>query len=492
MKTGILSLGKQTIIYGLGDALYKAVAFLLLPVYLKCLSPSEYGTLESLMVTRGLAVTLVAMGLSNAVFRFYYRSRDENERKTILSTIFFISLVAQLILPFLFLWKNELISKLVLKSPEFGFFFAIVAVNVFLISFRGIPLSLFRAQNRALAYTTLNLAVSLITLGMNIFFVAYMQKGVLGVLLGNICGGIVGLIIVFPAIVREIRFTFDRLFVRKILIYAVPLGLAVLPATIIFMADRYFILRLASMHDLGIYALAYKMGIILKVFVIMPFMLAWGPFVFSKEREDNAKYIYSTITKYFVMISLIFVVFISIMQIDIIKLLTKNPDYYGATKIVPLICYAIFFYGFSNVVRGVGIRITGKTYYTTAIMIIGMCVNLVMNYILIKSFGVVGAAYALLITFIIVFILSYIVSNRLYIINYELVKIFTLIIVSIIPIVISQVLDTLEQQYGIFIRMFLVMLLPVCMYYLGLSKDERDKAILKLFVLRKKFIVATS
>ena len=127
MKTEILSLGKQTIIYGLGDALYKAVAFFLLPVYLKYLSPAQYGTVESLMVTRELVVTLIAMGLPNAVFRFYYRAEDENERKQVVSTIFFLSFIFQISAPLLFWWKNEFISNLILKQPEFGFLISILA-----------------------------------------------------------------------------------------------------------------------------------------------------------------------------------------------------------------------------------------------------------------------------------------------------------------------------------------------------------------------------
>lgn len=490
MKTGILSLGKQTIIYGLGDALYKAVAFFLLPVYLKYLSPSEYGTIESLMVTRGLVITLVAMALPSAVFRFYYRAKDENERKQVVSTIFFLSVILQISAPLLFWWKNERISNLLLKQPELGFLISILALNIFLAGFRGIPLSLLRAKKKALTYTAVNLTVSIVTLLMNIYFVAYLQKGVLGVLLGNLCGGMIGLLVLSPYLLREIRLTFNRHLIGKILTYSVPLALALLPLTVIFMADRYFILRFASMHDLGIYALAYKLGMILKAFLVMPFMLAWGPFVFSKEREENAKDIYSTSTKYFVMTVLSFVVFISIMQIDIIKLLTKNTDYYAATKIVPIICYAIFFYGFSSVVRGVGIRITGKTYYTTAIMIIGMCVNFVMNYILIKSFGFLGAAYSLLITFITVFTLSYIASSRVYFIDYELMKIFTLIIVSVVVVIISQISHTLNLQYDFFIRIFLLTLFPVSMYYWALTKDEREMAISKLVIWRRKFCKA--
>lgn len=481
MKTGILSLGKDTIIYGLGDALYKAVAFFLLPVYLKYLSPVEYGTIESLMVTRGLVVTFVFMGLPNAVFRFYYRTKDEQERKSIVSTIFFISLGLQIVIAGLFFLKSDWLSTMVLSSPEFAFFFAILAANVFLISFRGIPFAIFRAKKRAIAYSITNLTVGIVTLLMNILFVAYLEKGVLGVLYGNLCGALVGFIIVIPALFKDVNFSFNIHFVRRILSFSVPLGLAVIPVTIIFMADRYFIIRLTSLHDLGIYALAYKFGSILKAFVIMPFMLAWGPFVFSKESEDNAKDIYAEATRYFVIITLSFVVLISILQIDIVKILTKSSEYQVATKVIPVICYSFFFYGLSKIVAGVGIRISGKTYYTTGIMLTGMCVNIAGNYILINSFGFFGAAYSLLSTFIVVFFLSYISSVRLYRVNYEVANIFKIVSFSAIIVAFSQVLSSHAFNYGFVIRISLVFFYFFCIYYMELSTYERTRIRLLFF-----------
>lgn len=487
MKTGILSLGKDTIIYGLGDALYKAVVFFLLPVYLKYLSPAEYGTIESLMVTRGLMVTLVSMGLPNAVFRFYYRAKDEQERKSIVSTIFFISLGLQIIIPSLFFLKSQWISNMVLKSPEFTFFFAILAANILLISFRGIPFAIFRAKNRAIAYSITNLTVGIVTLLMNILFVAYLEKGVFGVLYGNLCGGLVGLIMIIPALFKNVNFSFNIHFVRQILFFSIPLGLAGIPLTIIFLADRYFIVHFANLSELGIYALAYKFGNILKVFVIIPFMLSWGPFVFSKEQEIDAKETYCTATKYFVMIALSFVVFISIIQIDLIRILTKNTGFYEASGIVPVLCYGFFFYGFASVVRGVGVRLTGKTYYTTSIMVVGMGLNLALNYILIKNFVIMGAACSLLITFFAIFIISYLCSQKLYPVNHNMGKLFTLIIISVIAIILSQYTISPQAFPGVLIRIFILVAYCSFIFFYGLSKSERSQFGPLVCVLARRF-----
>lgn len=453
--THLKDLAKQSLIYGLGDTLYRAVAFFLLPLYLKHLSPGEYGTVESLLVTRGLVVTLIAMGFPNAIFRFYYRTKDEGARKSIVSTIFFISIFFQIGGALLLLWRNEFISSLIFKSPDFAFLISILSVNIFLTTFRQIPLFLYRAQNRALAYSAVTFTVAIVTLLTNVWFVAYQGKGVLGVILGNLCGGATGLIMVLPTLLREIDLSFDTSGIKDILSYAVPLGLALLPLNIIFIADRYFIVRLASLHELGIYALASKFATILNVFLFMPFTLAWGPFVFSNEREENAEAIYSTATNYFVRVSLWVLVLISVIHVDVIKLLTKNIEFYAATKVVPILCYANFFYGLSFVLT-VGIKLTGKTYYTTGIMTLGMCMNLTMNLLLIPLFGVIGAACSLLATFLVVCALSYRYSIKLYWVDYELGKIATFLVASIAVVILSQVLNAVELRYSFVARMSLI------------------------------------
>ncbi len=470
---GILSLGKETIVYGLGDAFYKAVAFFLIPVYLKYLSPDQYGTIESLMVTHGLAVTLVSMGLPNAVFRFYYRAKDIHEQRKIVSTIFFLNLILQISIPAIFWWKREFFATLILNTPGYGFYIAIISVTIFLTSFRNIPLYLLRAKHKPGLFTAVNLAVSIATLLLNLYFVVILKKGVAGVLLANMCGGAFGLVIIIPLLIKDIGMVFDISLIKKILKFSVPVGFSILPLTLIFMADRYFISHFQNLHSLGIYALGYKIGSILKTFIIMPFALAWTPFVFSKEKDEDAKEIFSRITTYYIMFGLICVTGISLLGVDIIKLLSKNNEYWKAYRVLPAICYSFFLYGLSQVIR-IGCLITGKTIYITITMCIGLFCNLLLNYFLISPFGYTGSAYALLITFITINILSYIFSSRLYYIQYDFIKILKIAIFSILVIGMGMWSAVLSNIPGIILRLSLICIF-VAYIFSNISIIEKQK-----------------
>src|SRR6185295_18223155 len=91
------SVGKQFAIYGLGDLLNKAIAFLLLPVYTHYLRPQEYGVLEMLELTMYIVSLFLVLGIPYSIVRFYHEQADEERKKLVVSS----GLLASLILSFL-------------------------------------------------------------------------------------------------------------------------------------------------------------------------------------------------------------------------------------------------------------------------------------------------------------------------------------------------------------------------------------------------------
>jgi O-antigen/teichoic acid export membrane protein len=72
--------------------------FLMLPVYTRTLSPSEYGTVELLGVIISIAQIIFGLEIGQALVRFYPDSPDEDSRRQIFSTSLNLVLVGQAIL----------------------------------------------------------------------------------------------------------------------------------------------------------------------------------------------------------------------------------------------------------------------------------------------------------------------------------------------------------------------------------------------------------
>ena len=67
---GSPSLGKQSLVYGLGSVVSRFASLLLLPVYAAYLNPGDYGRVENLTALVAVAATISQLGMVNALFRF--------------------------------------------------------------------------------------------------------------------------------------------------------------------------------------------------------------------------------------------------------------------------------------------------------------------------------------------------------------------------------------------------------------------------------------
>ena len=69
IREPIKQLGKSTAVYGLGNVLNKVAAVLLIPIYTHYLTLSDVGILALLEMVEILMLTVVPLGMNNALWR---------------------------------------------------------------------------------------------------------------------------------------------------------------------------------------------------------------------------------------------------------------------------------------------------------------------------------------------------------------------------------------------------------------------------------------
>ena len=74
-------------VYGIGDAATSVVSLLLLPVYTRFLSPSDYGVLAMLTTIEAVAKIAFRWGVDTAFMRLFYDCEDTSARQRLASTI---------------------------------------------------------------------------------------------------------------------------------------------------------------------------------------------------------------------------------------------------------------------------------------------------------------------------------------------------------------------------------------------------------------------
>jgi O-antigen/teichoic acid export membrane protein len=168
--------------------------------------------------------------------------------------------------------------------------------------------------------------------------------------------------------------------------------------------------------------------------VVGMFDYAWRPFFLTHAKDSDAPRMFSKVFTYFVAL-LMFVFITGTMFIDDLVRIRLfggyfiGSEYWGGLKIVPVILLAYVFTGaYVNFV--VGVYLEKKTKYLPYATGAGAAANIIANYLLIPKFGIMGAAIATLISYVVMAAGIYFPSQKFYHVEYEWGRILRLCLAS--------------------------------------------------------------
>lgn len=424
----ILRLSKHSAIYGLGVVASQLVGFFLLPLYTRYLTPSDYGILAILSATTSVLSIIFAMGLGSALFMSYFNYDDRKDRKKVVGTALVFLTVISLFFSLLLVALSGRFSLLFFGSARYTFYFQVIFLTIFFDTAIIVPMAVFRAREESKKYAVISLFRLLIGIGLNIFFIVALRKGVLGILESGLITAFLIYCSLVPNLIKSTKLRFSISDLKAMLSFGLPLVPANLASWILTLADRYFLQFFSTPNELGLYSTGYKFGLVIQGLIVGPFSLAWGPFLWVTAKQENAKKVYSSTLTYFILIGMFAALGLSVLSKEALILMT-TPAFYAAYKVVPLIALSYILYG-SYFILEVGIDLEKKTGYLPFIVGIGAIVNLGLNYLLIPSYGMMGAAVATVGSYFMLPIGSYFVSRKYYPVEYEWGRISKIFIAS--------------------------------------------------------------
>lgn len=468
-------LAKHSLIYGLGNALNSLLSFLLLPIYTRYLTPTDYGVKELVGLSTDIIGMLLATAIASAVNRFYFDYDDERNRNEVVSTaILAVGGVLIVALGVLSL-GTRVLAKYILDSPDLGHFFVISFVSLWFQSLSGIGFNYIRVQQKSLLFVSISISKLILAIALNIFFIVHMRMGVLGILLSTLITSVVSCMALNIPICWKIglRFSWEKL--RRMLRFGLPLVPSQMGAFIVHLSDRFFIKGYCSVADAGLYSLGYRFGTLPSNFISVPFNQIWEPRRLELHKQEGAEQLFGKIFTYFLFLMVFTGLGVSVLTKDVLKLIA-NENFWSAHRIVPIIVLAnIIFtmhYHFN-----MGIIISKKTKYLAYINGTNGILNLLLNIFLIKYYGIYGAAVATLISFIYKVSLTYHFSNRFYRVYFEWERIGKIALVAIAIYAVSLLHDAESLWVDLPYKTSLVLSFPLVL--LGLhfyNPEEKQKA----------------
>ena len=468
----------QTIIYGLGDAVIKAISFFLIPLYTRLLTKDQVGDIALLNYVELILVLVLSFGLNSAVLKVFHDYKSGNEAQKVFSTAAtFCGSVAFLVLLILF-FNLDHFSCLIFRSTEQSLYLKYVLGAAFFNVFRLLALSFYRTYEKPVLYSVLNLIHFLTLVGLNILHVFVLDQAILGVVKSSFYTSILLFTIVFFTIFRRTGFSFRSEIFLKLMRFGFPLVPGTIANWVLTISDRYLLNWFSTASEVGLYDIAYKFGMIINMILVMPFRTAWLPFVFSIQKREEANKIYSGALTYFLLIAVFLFLLISSFAREI-TIIVSTSEYLPGVKAVPFIALAYVFFGLYYIVD-IGILLKVKTIYYTIITGIGALVNIGLNILFMPKFGMMAAAVNTLIAYILLFVLMYWISGKFYTIKYEKNRILKIIFIGTILFVFSNIISVDSMVFSIAIKILLLIFYPVLLYFFNFFRPTELAGYRKL------------
>jgi O-antigen/teichoic acid export membrane protein len=410
-------------------------------------------------VTAATAVLSIVlqMGISSAFFRFYFDSKDPEHRLVVVRTSFWFTMgmsTLGLVLGLVF-------ATSVGHALGLGHDPSLVragAVGLWAQTNYQQLTALFRVEERSVAYAIASLANVLITIAAMVVFVAVLNWGAVGLVVGNFIGTLIVYFVLLAYRREQLGLQFDRPLLRKMQSFGLPLVPSALALWVINFVDRRFVIHYNGLAEAGIYSTAIKVASVV-TFVVIAFRTAWPAFAYSIEDDGEARRTYAFVLTYL----LTFASWLSLALGALAPWLVEalNSSYHRADKGVALLSFAFAVYA-GYTVLAIGSGRARRTQLNWLVTGVGAAVNVALNFWLIPRYGMVGAAISTAASYVVLFIGMTIYAQSVYPVPYQWRRIVTAVGAAVALNVAAR-----AGHLGIAPSILLVLVYPLVLFPLG-------------------------
>lgn len=427
MRKSLGILFKDTVIYGLCSAVNKSVWLIMVPVLARIFSPAEYGAMDVNIIFYTIVSTVLVLGLDSSLVRFYYREDGTEERIRLVSTIMlFEVLVLAAACAVLSMFSSD-VSRLIFKSHEYD---AVITLSILVVPFfvlYNFFLQLLRCRFERLKFLVLSLGATVVQVALTLYLAVFKKTGVMGVLEAILYTQVIFSIIGFLTTRKSYSLSASFRLLKQTLGFGIPSLGRSFSQTIVYFADRFFLVTIVPLHMVGIYSMGARIASVINM-IVMGFLLAWSPFALSIHKQNDAKKIYSKVLTYYLLACSTIIIAIHLGSKELLGLIA--PSYAGAEGVIGLLSFSYMLVGAYSIVC-IGVTITGNSFHIAWPSILGSVINIIGYMVLIPLIGITGAAWSSLIANLAALVFLFFINQRYYPIDYEVSKVVKLAFVCV-------------------------------------------------------------
>jgi len=428
LRNILKNIGKHSAVYAVGWMAGSLVSLIMLPIYTRYLTTSDYGVLSLLDKTMGILRILLMVGITSAVAKFYHSTEKADERKQVVSAAFWLVLASTVLWLIACFPLSAPLSRLILGNATYTSFIQVAVAIVAIESLLGVYLASLRCAKRSrlfLVYGVCRLATGVAG---NVLFIVVLRLGVLGMLLGNLTSSGLAMAVSLVQLTHENGLPFRPPLARRMLVFGLPLVPAALAAAVMHNADRYLLRYFTDLEQVGIYDLGYKLPFAMNSFILGTFAMVWSSAtVYEVARLPEARQLFARIALYFMLVYATAQMVLAALAVPIVRVLAP-PEYFDAYRVMPVVALGCVIYAM-HIFFAVGVYLRSKTWALPIVYAGAAAVNVAANALLIPRFGYMAAAWVTVATYAVFSLGGYAVYRRFYAIPFPMIKLAALVLI---------------------------------------------------------------
>jgi O-antigen/teichoic acid export membrane protein len=456
----------------------QALNFLLFAVWAHYLSPSDFGVLALLVISGTLVLRSVETPIGYAVQRFYFRPDYVDRREVLLFNLMLFVVANALAALFLYFLAGGALARWVLKDAGLA---ATVRLHGLWVAF-SITTSLSGVfvllLERAKIFNVASLLGVVATGVVSIALLTTTSLGVNAVIIGQASGLFLQTLICLPVFRGHLRPILSWAVLREPLRF----GYAALPSgysnILIIAGDRYVLQFLRTTYEVGLYSFACNIGNLVTLAIGTPVIGGVWPTIRKMEASpDRQRAFVRQMTTFVCAASVALVVFLSVFSDEAIRVLAwGKPEFAAAAVVVPLLAFSQALQGLAAFTEA-GISLGNRPAYISGIAITCAAANIGLNLLLVRRFGLLGAGWATLTSFVLWNALHIYFSRKFYRINFDVRRFAHAGLAGIILILVAR---TIPADLNLLIvcplKALVVLAYPALLLVTGfLTPDEWEK-----------------
>lgn len=401
--------------YTVGNYLIKGLAFLTIPIFARIMSTDDYGLYNIFVAYEGIFVYLIGIGFDTSLKKAYFKYKiKEGDSSTRLSYGGYISTAVSIIfinaliwLVIIVLFRNQVTKILGLDFPSIVMLVFFAMSNAVILCYNS-HTSITYNYKGFVKLGAIN-AVGSITLSITLILIFFRDKTYIGRMMGSTVVILLLAIYIWIIFFKAHKPNHLKEYAGWGIKYCLPIIPHGISQIILVNFDRIMIGRMIGPKESGIYSFAYNVFAIVYV-TYRSLDPVWGTWFFEKMNEGD----YQKIKRF----SSLYMIIVLIISLTVILISPELVIILGSTKyseaihsVIPIVAGGYFTFLYSVPCQVEYYR--EKTRHIAGATMCAAIINIILNYIFIRKYGYVAAAYTTLITYILYFLFHFFLAYRI-------------------------------------------------------------------------------